>query len=181
MTARSYNEYINADGLYIRKGRGEAELGRGGEYSLGGGRHLVEIDLVATDLKAHNDSTDPTTVLDYNVRIPPGVFLERAEVQVTTDFVGASATLDIGLVKASDLAAAFTDLDDDGIDSAVAVTALQIDDTMPIVCDGALISTTLGTDDGGYLVSAEAGTASFTAGVAKVRIWYSVKAQTATS
>lgn len=188
--AREYNEYVNADGLYIRKGRGEAEFGRAGEYCFGGPKRVVEVDLVATDLNAFDDSTDPTTVLDYNVRIPPGAFLEGAELQVLSDFVGASATLSIGLANASDMVPAFThtgDLSAIGIDEEIAVTALQVDDTMPIVCDGSLISTELPSvsdstvHKGGFLVTAEAGTANFTDGAAKLRIYYSMPVNEETS
>jgi len=172
MTARSYNDWVNDDGLRIRFGRGLAQVTRGGEFSdADGGRTLVEVDVVGTDLKAFNDATDPTTILDWNTRIPPGAYLEAAELDVQVAFAGATATLTLGLVKASDQVAAFTDLDADGIDATIAVTAIAAaGDT--ITCDGALIGTVLGTDSGGYLVSAEAGTANFTAGKAKLRIWY---------
>jgi hypothetical protein len=133
--------------------------------------HVIEIELLASDLKAHDDSTDPTTVLDWNTRIPGGVVIEKAELEVITAFAGATATLDIGLVDADDQEAAFSDLDDDGIDAAIAVTAIDAaGDT--IACDGALIGTTLAAQTGGYLVSAEAGTATFTAGEARLRIYY---------
>jgi len=169
--ARDLNQWVNDDGLTVRFGTGEAEVARGGQ--VGGVRenHTIVVELIATDLKAYDDATDPTTVLDWNTRIPAGAFLKSAELQVLTAFAGATATLDIGLVQASDQEAAFTDEDDDGIDAAVAVTAIDaVGDT--IACDGALIGTVLGADAGGYLVSAEAGTASFTAGEARLVIEY---------
>lgn len=173
MAERNWNDYVNADGLRQRYGTGEAEVTRGGELPYASANHIIEIELLATDLKAHDDATDPTTVLDWNTRVPTGVVIEKAELEVITAFAGATATLDIGLVKASDQEAAFTDLDDDGIDAAIAVTAIDAaGDT--IACDGALVGTTLASDDGGYLVSAEAGTATFTAGEARLRIYYFV-------
>lgn len=178
MAARDYNDWVNNDGLRIRFGTGEAQVGRAGSLaSLGAFREVV-VDVVAADLKAHDDSTDPTTILDYQTRIPAGAWLESATLVVETAFAGATATLDIGLVQASDQEAAFTDEDDDGIDSAIAVTAIDaVGDT--ITCDGALIGTTLGTDSGGYLVTAEAGTATFTAGTAKLVIKYREPVNTA--
>lgn len=170
MAEREFKDWVNDDGLRIRFGTGEALVTRGGVVE-NGVEHVVEIELLASDLKAYDDSTDPTTILDWNTRIPAGAFLKSAELTVLTAFAGATATLDIGLVNASDQEAAFTDEDDDGIDAAIAVTAIDAaGDT--ITCDGALIGTTLGSDSGGYLVSAEAGTATFTAGEARLRIHY---------
>lgn len=171
MAERAFNDWVNDDGLRIRFGAGEALVSRGGELPYASAHHIVEIELLASDLKAHDDATDPTTVLDWSTRIPTGAFLEKAELEVITAFVGATATLDIGLVTASDQEAAFTDEDDNGVDAAIAVTAIDaIGDT--IACDGALIGTTLGSDSGGYLVSAEANTATFTAGEARLRLYY---------
>lgn len=171
MTARTYNDWVNDDGLRITFGTGEAQVGRGGELPNAGSDVEVVIDLIGSDLKAYNDSTDPTTVLDYHTRIPAGAWLTSATLLVEIPFVGGSATLDIGLVDASDMEAAFTDLNDAGIDSAIAITAIDaIGDT--ISCDGALIGTVLSSDSGGYLVTAEAAVATFTAGKAKLTIKY---------
>ena len=175
MAERSFNDWVNADGLRVRFGTGESLVTRGGELPFSNGIHTVEIELLASDLKAFDDATDPTTVLDWNTRIPEGAWIKSAELEVLTAFAGATATLDIGLIDADDQLAAFTDHDDDGIDSAIAVTAIDaIGDV--ITCDGALIGTTLtasGTGSGGFLITAEAGTATFTAGEARLRIeWY---------
>lgn len=171
MTERSFNDWVNSDGLRVRFGTGEALVTRGGQLPNTSGEHIIEIELLASDLKAHDDATDPTTIIDWNTRIPGGAFLKEAELTVITAFAGASATLDIGLVDADDQLTAFSDLDDDGIDSAIAVTAIDaVGDT--IDCDGAKIGSTLAAQSGGYLVSAEAGTADFTAGEARLRITY---------
>jgi len=174
MAERNYNSWVNNDGLRIRFGTGESLVSRGGELPYASEVHTIEVELLAADLKAHDDSTDPTTVLDFNARIPEGAFLKSAELEVITAFAGATATLDIGLVDADDQLAAFTDHDDDGIDSAIAVTAIDAEGDV-ITCDGALIGTTLGasgTGEGGFLISAEAGTATFTAGEARLRVKY---------
>jgi len=171
MTERTFNQYVNADGLHFRYGRGEAELGRGGEYNFLGPQRITEVYVVGTELRAFDDSTDPTTIVDWHTRIPTGVHLEKADFEVQVAFAGATATLDLGLVQASDMEYALTDEDDDGIDSAIAVTAIDaVGDT--IACDGALIGTVLGSDSGGYLVSAEAGTANFTAGKGLLRLYW---------
>jgi len=178
MTARDYNDWVNDDGLRITFGTGEAQVGRGGEYSDMAGDVEVVLDIIATDLKAFNDATDPTTVLDYHIRIPEDSFLLSAELVVEVAFAGTNATLDIGLVDASDMSAPFTDLNDAGIDSAIAVTAIDaVGDT--IACNGALIGTVLSSDAGGYLISAEAGMASFTAGKAKLIVKYRVPVNSA--
>lgn len=173
MTERSFNSWVNNDGLRIRFGTGESLVTRGGELPYASEYHTIEIELLYSDLKAYDDATDPTTVLDWNTRIPEGAYLLSADVEVITAFAGATATLDIGLVDADDQLAAFTDHDDDGIDSAIAVAALAAGTV--IACDGALLKKTLGasgTGAGGFLISAEAGTANFTAGEARLKVRY---------
>lgn len=182
MTERSWNSYVNADGLRQTYGRGEAELGRGGTYNLGGPHRVTEVVIVGADLRAYDDSTDATTVVDWNVRIPPGAFLEKAEfeVQVAFESSGSTATLSMGLADASDMEYALTHtgtLAADGIDQTIAETAIDaVGDT--ITCDGAQIGTKLPTvsdssdHKGGFLVTAEAGTNDFTAGEGILRIYW---------
>ena len=171
MAERDYNSWVNDDGLRIRFGPGEALVSRGGQTADAAGIHRIEIEVLADDLKAHNDSTDPTTVLDWNTRIPAGAFLKSAELTILTAFAGATATLAVGLVQASDQEAAFTDEDPDGLIAATAVTSIDAEGDV-VTGAGALVGTTLGSDSGGYLVSAEAGTATFTAGEGRLVIEY---------
>lgn len=96
--------------------------------------------------------------------IPAGAHITEAFLYVTTAFTsGGSAVLDIGVYKQSD----GTAVDDDGIDSGVAVGSLT--DNAEIDCDGALVNTTLANDS---TIHASYDTAAFTAGQATLVIKY---------
>lgn len=178
MAQRSYNAFVNADGLRWTFGRGEALVGKAGDLQQG---HLhVTRALIEWDkLRGFGDGTDPTTILDYGTRIPKSSFIHKAELQVMVDFTGGSSpTLSIGFCDADTMdigsALTHTGVAADGIDSTIAMTALQLaDQDGPIVCDGADIATVTGTSPGGYLLCAEAGTIDFTAGVAVVSVFWS--------
>ena len=76
---------------------------------------------------------------EANTSIPAGSYIIRATLIVTETFSGASGTLDLGLANAD---GTYTNLDEDGIDSAIAVAALLQGSV--IACDGALVGA--GTD-----------------------------------
>lgn len=102
--------------------------------------------------------------LVFGPTIPSGAFIESAQLEVTEAFVGATAVLDIGVYNAATEAA----VDDDGIDAAVAVTAIDaIGDS--IACDGALVDTVLAQDS---KIAASYDTAAFTAGEAVLTVVY---------
>lgn len=100
-----------------------------------------------------------------NSAIPAGALIESAKFIVTEAFVGATATLDLGLANAD---GTYTNLDEDGIDAAIAITAFDADDDV-IVCDGALIGTR--TAVAGY-PSYDVDTAALTAGKGYLIITY---------
>ena len=152
--------WLNGDGLVVKFGTTEAESTIGGENTTDGNTRVLEFDLTFADLAA----TGVEGILADNVRIPDGAFLEEATFTVTTAFAGATATLTLGVIDAD----RSTAVDADGIDVAIAVTAIDaIGDV--ITCDGALVGTTLAT---GGLVTATEGTAAFTAGAGKLRLKY---------
>ena len=92
--------------------------------------------------------------------IPNGSIIKSAVLYVTEAFAGSSAALDIGVYSGLDEST----VDDDGIDAAVAVTAIDaIGDT--ITCDGADVGTVVATT-GGVKIAASYDTAAFTAGEA---------------
>lgn len=152
--------WLNNDGLYIKSGTDEAEINVAGENSTDGNTRVVEFDITYADLAA----TGTEGILSDVTHIPDGVFLESATFTVTTAFAGATATLTFGVIDKD----RSTAVDADGIDAAIAVTAIDaIGDV--IVCDGALVGTTLTS---GGLVTATEGTAAFTAGAGKLRLKY---------
>ena len=157
--------WLNNDQLLIRYGTEEAQTGGGGEFRWNGPFTEVEIDIVWNKLNAFGTRT----ILDETVRIPNGVLLTSAEIEVVVPFTsGGSATLDLGFYD-MDRTTAY---DADGIDAAVALTALDaVGETT--ACDGALINTILANNTPN-LISATVGTANFTAGQAKLRLRYFV-------
>lgn len=155
--------WTNNDGLKILFGTEQATQGYGGVVKHDGEGVIVRWDLDSSLFA----STDTKYLILDNVYLPAGAIIREASLYVTTGFVGSGATLDIGLVRKDG-----TEIDYDGIDAAIAVTAL---DTIGerVSCDGALVASTgggaLGYD--GYLCI-DTDTATFTAGKAQLYIKY---------
>ncbi len=178
MAQIDYNAAVNADGLRQTYGAGEAKISKGGDIH-DGLLHVTRAIVEWNKLRPFGDATDPTTILDYHARVPKSAFIHRAEFQVMVDFTsGDSPTLDLGMCDADTMdigsALAHTGVADDGIDAAIALSALQLaDQDGPILCDGVDIATVTGTSPGGYLLTAELNTAEFTAGVGVVSVFWS--------
>ena len=108
-------------------------------------------------------ATDDAVV--YGPVIPNGSTIIDATLEVIEAFdsAGDAGVLDIGLYTP-----AGSEVDDDGIDSAVAQAAIDaIGDT--IACDGADVATVVATA-GGVKVAASYDTAAFTAGEAVLKV-----------
>lgn len=166
--------WMNGDGLYVTFGAEKAQPSKGGAVSTLGANKLVEA--VISDFTKLGTTAEIIGTEDggasFGVIIPKGAFIEKVEILMTTAATSAgSATLDIGLIKSSDRSTA---IDDDGLAAAVALTAIDADgDVVELVQGstghGALVGTTL-TENGVLCVSYN--TAAFTAGAAKVRVYY---------
>jgi hypothetical protein len=158
--------WANQDGLQVRFGLDAANGAQVGEVSaLGAVKQFVgTIEVGRTDLTGGLVGGVP------NNPIPAGSYILRATLIVTETFVGATGTLDLGLANAD---GTYTNLDEDGIDVAIAVAAL-LQGTV-IACDGALVGA--GTDKDtlavGYL-SYDIDTADLTAGKAMLIVEYVV-------
>lgn len=123
--------WTNEDGLIVKFGTERSEVLNQGvtaapvfrtlEYKIDDASELGDTDTAAADPSA--------------AFIPNGSVITRAFFYVETVFTsGGSAVLDLGLKQADG-----TNIDDDGIDAAVALTALDaLGDT--ILCDGAVIA-----------------------------------------
>jgi hypothetical protein len=162
--------WYNSDGLYIRFGMEEATPGAAGEYRTNGPQRMVEVDIPA--LSAIGAVATPT-ILDDTVVIPKNAFIEKVEVFVETaaDSAADNATLNIGLIRTDRT----TELDYDGFITAGAQTTIDANgDQMEYIqgstAHGALIGTALAHN--GYL-TAGYGTAAYTAGAIKVRVYFS--------
>lgn len=153
--------WLNNDQLLIKYGTEEAIVGGGGEFNWKGPTAVVEIDVRWNMLNAFGTRT----ILDETVRIPNGLLLQSAEFRVIQPFTsGGSATLDLGFYD-MDRTTAY---DADGIDAAIALTAIDaVNET--VVCDGALVGTILANDTPS-LISATVGTANYTAGRGVLRL-----------
>lgn len=150
--------WTNADGLEVR-----FNLDRTTEQPSGR-TSATEKTLVWTiaDATALGD-TDTAAAAGDEAFIPAGAIIKDALLVVDTQFISAgSAALDIGLKQA-----AGTNIDDDGIDAAIAVASLTADAV--VVSDGALVGTRLANDS---YVMVTYDSASFNAGSGKVVIKY---------
>jgi hypothetical protein len=178
MAQIDYKAYVNADGLRTTYGTGEAKVSKAGDLQQGH-LHVTRAIVEWDKLRAFGDATDPTTILDFNARIPKSAFIHKAEFQVMVDWTSAgAATLSMGLADADTMdigsALTHTGVAADGLDSAIALTALQTaDQDGPIVLDGADVAAVTGTSPGGYLLCAEVGTAEFTAGTGVLSVFWS--------
>lgn len=165
----------NADGLRQRYGVNEVTVSRAGEYSrLADGRHCVEVTLNLLTLSgACTAASGNECIIADNCTIPNGAFIEELHVMVTKETAGTNANLDLGLVD-QDRA---TEIDFNGLLAAADAfnggtdlgtwTQYVVGTTEA----GALIGTQL-TNTG--LITASPDTADWTAGVIKIRIFYSM-------
>lgn len=108
--------------------------------------------------------------------IPAGAYVKSATFIVTTAFAGATATLDIGFSYNN--SGAIANLDDDGIDAAIAVTAIDAAGDV-ITCDGALVGTVLAATADEYAIVPSYDTAAFTAGEGELVVEYILPAASA--
>ena len=149
----------NDDGLEVRFG-----LDRTTEQPSG--RTAAEEKVLVWHLADATElgDTDTAAVAGDEAFIPAGAVIKDAYFVVDTAFTsGGAAVLDLGLKQA-----AGTNIDDDGIDAAIALTAIDADDDV-IACDGALVGTRLANNS---YVMATYDTAAFTAGAGKLVIKY---------
>lgn len=158
--------WSNEDGLVVRFGTEKAEVTNQGATAAN-----VHKTLVHKFTYADVADTDTAAASPNDSFIPAGSVIVRATLYVTTAFVGATAVLDLGLKVA-----AGTNTDDDGIDAAIAVTALDAAGDV-IRCDGAYVLAETGNLTGIRLTADQYimttyDTAAFTAGAATLVVEY---------
>lgn len=164
-------QYTNNDGLTRFYGSSEASAvaGQPGKLHTAGAIKQLEIDLVHDNLVGFNADLDNDGTLDGFVNILTPViaansYIKAATIVVSEDWATSnSATLTVGLYEADG-----TVIDADGIDAAIAASALDLGDV--VECDGALVAggVTVGTADA--YVRAVIDTGAFTTGEAKLVI-----------
>ena len=157
--------WSNNDGLLVKFGTAEATPGEGGHPLQYGPLMVAEVQFTGTDIGS------TATLIDRHTIIPSGARIEKVEVVAETAFTsGGSATLDVGLVDQDET----TEIDDDGLVAALALTSIDADgDVVELIQGstghGALIGTTL--SNAGYL-TCHYGTAAYTAGEMVLRVYY---------
>lgn len=155
--------WTNSDGLEVKFGLDAAKLGK-----VSSGRELeqhITVVLDATDTALTGGRVDS----DNPVLIPAGSYITQAFFRVITAFdSGASATLDLGLgIEAG----TYTGGDEDGIDVAIAETAIDTAGKV-VVCDGALVRGTAVTGAVDLYPTYDVDTAAFTAGKGVLHIFF---------
>lgn len=160
--------YTNADGLVVGFGTRTTTNDEAVSLSYGGGVYTIEVPL--NDATALADSFAGDVSHGYNIPIPAHAIITEAQFIVSTAFTSAgSAVLDIGL-NTDDGDQTSTALDDDGIDSAIAVATLTADTV--VLCDGVLADGTQNVGASDAYVVFTYDTAAFTAGAGVLRIKY---------
>lgn len=160
----------NADGLFVRFGDKEAISAKYGEYKTFGPTRLSEIKVDFSDFAAFGTNT----ILSNEGEIPKGAHIEKLEVEVETAFVGATATLSLGLIGL-DRSTVTSPLGNTVLANAITVATLTLGSITTIQVGASFVGASVGS--GGNLtapglLTALVGTANFTAGSAKVRIFY---------
>jgi hypothetical protein len=155
--------WSNSDGLAVGFGTRTVTTSGSSRAAQNGPTEKLNFVFRGEDL-ADAVSTTSDAIL-YAPVIPNGAVILSATLKVTETFVTASSgVLDIGLY--TDAGAT---VDDDGIDAAVAATALTVG--AEIACDGADVNTVVATT-GGVKVAASYDTDDFTAGEAILEVEY---------
>lgn len=160
----------NNDGLSVFFGRDEGSSDASGEYNTLGPQRMVEvvIDLDSLPTQAGGN----VQIQSDTVTLPAGAIIEKLEIICTEETTGTNANLDIGLVRLD----RSTELDYNGLLAAG-------DDFNGGTDLGSVYTYVKGTTDAGALVgtklaytgyiTANAETADWTAGVIKVRVFFS--------
>ena len=149
--------YTNADGLRILTNGDAGVAAENGVNTVSAKKTmLVNIDLTKGD-QALNNGEDAF--------IPAGSYITAASLVVKTAASGGT-NVTIGLINA-----AGSDIDADGIDATIALSAINAT-TKAVACDGALVGGAVMTGAADAYIKANYGTAAFTAGAAKLVITY---------
>src|SRR5262245_417095 len=166
--------WLNNDGLYIEYGPDEVTVVDGGEFSVYGGLHEVEIDIVMSSLAV----TTPK-ILSDTIQIPKDARIHKVVLIVETAVTSSgSGTFDFGLIRTDRT----TELDYNGFVAALTTANMAVQGAIIEFMndatstpagesgDGALVGFTLANTG---LLTANANTAVFQTGLLKARIyWY---------
>jgi hypothetical protein len=175
--------WMNGDGLFVKYGREEAAVARGGEYGTPDmGRHVIEFIVDYRDAQSTSSVIIGANATAYatgtpGVLIPAGFIPEELVLTATTAFTSSgtigTSTLVLGSVKASDRSTAY---DVDGLTTTSFVLGVLDATSEDVIVN---VGTTGAGDDFGvayteavYICAANSQHAShpLTAGVARCRL-----------
>lgn len=156
--------WINDDGLVVKFGATEAEDRNVGAYNVEGERNILEVILDFNEMPA---VADGSVILNDHFQIPTGAHIEAVEIVDYVDFVGATATVNVGTIDTDRTSNA----DVDGLVAAATIAELNAGGENTAGWVGAQVGTTLTANK---LLTWEVDTAALTAGLATVRIKWSV-------
>lgn len=159
--------WLDNAGLYRKYGTEQTTVAAGGEYRTVAELREIEIKIDLTTL------TDTAAIVEGadNIFFPSGVVIEQVEIVVDTAAVGATATLDIGLIQTD----RSTEIDYEAFTNAMAVASLTAGNKLTLIkgstSAGDMVGTGTATSNVGH-ITANYNTAPFTDGVIVVRIKY---------
>jgi len=155
--------YTNADGLFVLTDGAQGAVNDEG-VTVRGARQVItkKLSLAGLGSSFGSSNIDPLEAM-----IPAGAIIVNADLVITDAATsGGSATLTIGTYNA-----AGTAVDADGIDAAIALTAIDADGDV-VQCDGAQVSGVVTVGSAPVYIGALYGTAAFTAGSAVLIVEY---------
>lgn len=175
--------WLNPDGLFIKYGKEEAAVARGGEFgALDMGRHVIEFlidyrDAQSTSSVIIGDNATGYATGTPGILVPAGFIPEELVLTATTAFTSSgtigTSTLVLGTVKASDRSTAY-DIDDFTTTSFVmgVLDATSEDVIVNIGTTGAGDGYGVAYTEAAYICAANSQHAShpLTAGVARARL-----------
>lgn len=163
--------FINKDGVLVRVGLDAAKKAPVSSVKVFGDQRVIDVDISAANLPAFGS----TVTASRYVKIPANSLVEKVELSVEVAFTGASATLSVGCIDAEG------DTPTSDVDAFLnaATTAeltslgLQSGTSSPLDGSGVGVKYTKP-----QYITWTVGTADFTAGKGKLRIWYSTPDKT---
>lgn len=172
--------WLNKDGLFIQFGTDKTTIENWGEYAIDGENRVVEGFLDLTTL-----STSSASILSNNIIFPAPpsgqLIIDRVELTVETAATGSSSTLKVGLIQ-MDRATVPSNYDHAFINGEVLTAMATVGDRQVYVGadsvpagsthGGTLIGSAPANATGPYYITAQAGTAVFTAGKVRIKIYY---------
>lgn len=155
--------YTNADGLFVLTNNAQGAANDEGVTTRG----VRQVITKKFTLSALGSSFGASNIDPLEAMIPANAIIVNADLVITSPATsGGSATLTIGTYNAAGSA-----VDADGIDAAIALTAIDADGDV-VQCDGAQVSGLVTVGGAACYIGAIYGTAAFTGGEATLIVEY---------